>query len=235
MDEAAAVFEGLRPYLFGIAYRMLASAVEAEDVVQDVWLRWQRTDRSAVVSPVAFLSRATARMAINVVQSARSRRQISLGPWLPEPVDTAADPEADPEAGVQRAEELELALLLVLERLTSRERAVYILREAFEYSYADIADMLRLSVVNVRQIVSRARRALAEGQRETADARELRALLEAFVAAARTGDVGSLESLLVPAPPGGGPRVVLRAHGASRATCEPAIRKAPTAKSAVVS
>ncbi|WP_344342094.1 sigma-70 family RNA polymerase sigma factor, partial [Kitasatospora putterlickiae] len=152
LDEAAAAFEGLRPRLFGTAYRVLGSAVEAEDVVQDVWLRWQLTDRSAVVSPAAFLHRATARLALNVAQSARSRRQTPLGPWLPEPVDTGGDPEA----GVQRAEALAAALLVLLERLTPTERAVYILREAFEYTYADIAAMLRLSAVNVRQITSRA-------------------------------------------------------------------------------
>ncbi|MFF8642739.1 sigma-70 family RNA polymerase sigma factor [Streptomyces sp. NPDC015345] len=198
LDEAVSVFEGLRPRLFGIAYRMLGSVVEAEDVVQDVWLRWQSTDRSVVVSPVAFLSRATTRLAINVAQSARSRRQTYIGPWLPEPIDTSSDPEAD----VQQAEELELALLLVMEKLTPTERAVYILREAFEYTYADIGDMLHLSIVNVRKIASRARRHLADEQRKTADAVEHRQLLEVFVTAARTGDVASLESLLAPEPTG---------------------------------
>lgn len=192
LDEAAAAFEGLRPRLFGAAYRILDSAVEAEDVVQDVWLRWQLTDRSAVVSPAAFLSRATTRLALNVAQSARTRRQTPLGPWLPEPVDTGSDPEA----GVQRAEELASALLVVLERLTPTERAVYILREAFEYANADIAAMLRLSAVNVRQITSRARRRLAAEQRGTADPTEHRRLLAAFVAAARAGDTAALESLL---------------------------------------
>ncbi len=194
LDEAVAVFEGLRPRLFGIAYRMLGSVVEAEDVVQDVWLRWQRTDRSVVISPTAFLSRATTRLAINVAQSARSRRQTYIGPWLPEPVDTGSDPEA----GVHLVEELEVALLLVLEKLTPTERAVYILREAFEYTYADIADMLHLNPVNVRKIASRARKHLAAEQRETVDATEHRQLLDTFVAAARTGDVASLESLLAP-------------------------------------
>ncbi|THC51821.1 sigma-70 family RNA polymerase sigma factor [Streptomyces sp. A1499] len=198
LDEAVSVFEELRPRLFGIAYRMLGSVVEAEDVVQDVWLRWQGTDRSVVVSPVAFLSRATTRLAINVAQSARSRRQTYIGPWLPEPIDTSSDPEA----WVQQAEELGIALLLVLEKLTPTERAVYILREAFEYTYADIGDMLRLSIVNVRKIASRARKHLADEQRKTADAAEHRHLLKVFVTAARTGDVASLESLLAPEPSG---------------------------------
>jgi DNA-directed RNA polymerase specialized sigma24 family protein len=100
MDEAVSVFVELRPRLFGIAYRLLGSAVESEDVVQEVWLRWQKTDRSAVVSPVAFLSKATTRLAINVAQSARVRRETYIGPWLPEPIDTSNDPEV----GAQRAE-----------------------------------------------------------------------------------------------------------------------------------
>ncbi|MEV5204116.1 sigma-70 family RNA polymerase sigma factor [Streptomyces sp. NPDC087769] len=194
LDEAVSVFVDLRPRLFGIAYRVLGSTVEAEDVVQEVWLRWQKTDRSAVVSPAAFLSSATTRLAINVAQSARVRRETYIGPWLPEPIDTSSDPEA----GAQQAEDLELALLLVLERLTPTERAAYVLREAFDYSYADIAGMLQLSVVNVRKIVSRARKHLTAEQRERVDVAEHRRLLEAFVAAARTGDTASLEALLTP-------------------------------------
>lgn len=194
LDEAVAVFVHHRRRLFGIAYRVLGSVVEAEDVVQEVWLRWQKTDRSLVVNPVGFLSSATTRLAINVAQSARVRRETYIGPWLPEPVDTSADPEV----GAQREEAVELALLLVLERLTPVERAAYVLREAFDYAYAEIAGMLELSVVNVRKIVSRARRHLLDEQRESVDAAEHRRLLHAFVAAARTGDVASLEALLTP-------------------------------------
>ncbi|GHH86917.1 RNA polymerase sigma factor [Streptomyces sulfonofaciens] len=194
LDQAVSVFVELRPRLFGIAYRVLGSAVEAEDVVQEVWLRWQRTDRSVVISPAAFLSSATTRLAINVAQSARVRRETYIGPWLPEPIDTSCDPEV----GAQRAEALELALLLVLEKLSPTERAAYVLREAFDYGYAEIADILRLSAVNVRKIVSRARRHLSAERRGTVDAAEHRRLLEAFVSAARTGDVASLEALLAP-------------------------------------
>ncbi|MFG2111846.1 sigma-70 family RNA polymerase sigma factor [Streptomyces sp. NPDC048718] len=192
LEATAAAFEGLRPRLFGTAYRIVGSRVEAEDVVQDIWLRWQLTDRSVVISPVAFLSRATARLALNVARSARSRYQTPLGPWLPELVD----PGTDPEAGMQRVEELASALLVVLERLTPAERAVYILREAFEYAYGDIAGMLGLSVVNIRQISSRARRRLAAEHRRAVDPTEHRRLLAAFVAAARAGDTAALESLL---------------------------------------
>ncbi|MEV6176755.1 RNA polymerase sigma-70 factor [Streptomyces sp. NPDC052015] len=194
LSEAVSVFVELRPRLFGIAYRVLGSAVEAEDVVQEVWLRWQRTDRAVVVSPVAFLSSTTTRLAINVAQSARVRRETYIGPWLPEPVDTSNDPGA----GAERAEALELALLLLLEKLSPAERAAYVLREAFDYAYHDIAHILRLSPVNVRKIVSRARKHLTEDKRDSVDAAEHRKLLDAFVAAARQGDVASLEALLTP-------------------------------------
>ncbi|MGD1221521.1 RNA polymerase sigma-70 factor [Streptomyces krungchingensis] len=194
LEEAVSVFVELRPRLFGIAYRVLGSSVEAEDVVQEVWLRWQNTDRSTVISPVAFLSSATTRLAINVAQSARVRREIYIGPWLPEPIDTSTDPEA----GAERAEALELALLLLMETLNPTERAAYVLREAFDYAYAEIAEILQLSLVNVRKIVSRARRHLSAGRRTTVDTDEHRRLLEAFVAAAQTGDVAALEALLTP-------------------------------------
>ncbi|MGW7545915.1 sigma-70 family RNA polymerase sigma factor [Streptomyces sp. NPDC054770] len=194
LDEAVSAFVRHRARLFGIAYRILGSVVEAEDVVQEVWLRWQRTDRCAVVSPVAFLSTTTARLAINVAQSARVRREAYVGPWLPEPVDTGSDPEAF----AQQAESLELALLLVLERLSSTERAAYVLREAFDYSYPEIAEILQLSLVNVRKIVSRSRRRLSDGERVSVDEVEHRRLLDAFVSAARTGDVASLEAVLSP-------------------------------------
>lgn len=194
LEEAVSVFLQCRRRLFGIAYRVLGSVVEAEDVVQEVWLRWQNTDRSVVVSPVAFLSSATTRLAINVAQSARVRRETYIGPWLPEPVDTSSDPEL----GAQRAEALELALLLVLEKLSPTERAAYVLREAFDYAYPEIAEILQLSLVNVRKIVSRARRRLSDEPRESVDTAEHRRLLSAFVSAAQTGDVASLEALLTP-------------------------------------
>ena len=194
LEDAVAVFLHHRRRLFGIAYRILGSAVEAEDVVQEAWVRWQKTDRSVVLSPAAFLSSATTRLAINVAQSARVRRETYIGPWLPEPVDTSADPEV----GAEHAEALEMALLLLLEKLTPVERAAYVLREAFDYAYPEIADMLELSLANVRKIVSRARRHLSDERRATVDAAEHRRLLVAFVSAARTGDVASLETLLAP-------------------------------------
>ncbi|WP_336211927.1 RNA polymerase sigma-70 factor [Nonomuraea sp. LPB2021202275-12-8] len=191
LDEAAAVFVDLRPRLFGIAYRILGSAAEAEDVVQEVWMRWQNTDRTVVLDPAAFLATATTRLAINVAQSARSRRETYAGPWLPEPVDTSADPAM----GAERGEALELAVLFLLEKLTPTERAAYVLREAFDYPYQQIAAILQLGEANTRQLVSRARKRIATERREPVSSAQHRRLLEVFVVAARTGDLAALEEL----------------------------------------
>ncbi|MFJ6658492.1 RNA polymerase sigma factor SigJ [Streptomyces sp. NPDC091377] len=192
LDQAAKEFQRERARLFGIAYRMLGSVSEAEDVVQDVWVRWQEAERGEVRDPGAFLARITTRLAINVARSARMRREAYVGPWLPEPVDTGVDPQI----GAERGEAMELAVLLLMEKLGPVERAAYVLREAFEYGYAEIAEMLRLSQANTRQIVSRARRRLAAERREPVDADQHRRLLDAFVAAARDGDVAALERVL---------------------------------------
>ena len=160
-DDGLSAFMSVRPRLFGIAYRMLGSSSEAEDIVQDVWVRWQTTDRSVVRDPAAFLATTATRLAINVKQSARSRRETSVGSSLPEPVDTSADPAW----GAERREALNLALLMLLELLSPTERAAYILREAFEYAYRDIANALRLQEPNARQLVTRARQHLAQGRR----------------------------------------------------------------------
>lgn len=193
-DEAAVSFTALRGRLFGVAYRMLGSVAEAEDVVQDAWLRWQAADRSAVLDPAAFLVTITTRLAINVVQSARARRETYTGPWLPEPIDTAEDPAL----GAERGQALELAVLLLLEKLPPAERAAYVLSEAFDYPYARIAEILSVSEVNARQLASRARKHLAEARREPVPVAEQRRLLDAFLAAARAGDFDALESLCAP-------------------------------------
>ena len=160
-DDGLSAFLSVRPRLFGIAYRMLGSAAEAEDIVQDVWVRWQTADRSVVRDAAAFLATTTTRLAINVMQSARSRRETYVGPWLPEPVDTSADPGL----GAERGEALEFGVLVLLEKLSPTERAAYILREAFDYAYRDIANVLRLEEANARQVVTRARQHVANGRR----------------------------------------------------------------------
>ena len=191
-DDALAAFMSVRPRLFGIAYRMLRSAAEAEDVVQDVWVRWQTADRSLVRDAVAFLATTTTRLAINIMQSARSRRETSAGCWLPEPVDTSADPRLDAERG----QALASGMVLLLERLTPIERAAYILREALDYPYREIANVLRLGEANARQVVTRARQHVANGRRMSANSTEQRRLLDAFIAAAQNGDVAGLEGTL---------------------------------------
>ena len=192
LDEAVAVFNEVRPRLMGIAYRMLGSHSEAEDLVQEVWMRWQAADRSAVVSPVAYLSTAVTRLAINASQSARARRETYIGPWLPEPVDTSADPLL----GAERGEALSFAVLLVLERLSPTERAAYILREAFDYPYDELAAILQSTEPAVRQLVSRARKRIRAERRTEISGTQQRKLLTAFVAAARSGDLAALEQLL---------------------------------------
>ncbi|MEU4603442.1 RNA polymerase sigma-70 factor [Kribbella sp. NPDC023972] len=192
LEEAAAVFGGVRPRLFGIAYRMLGSAAEAEDLVQDVWLRWQTTDRSKVSNPAAYLATAITRLAINAMQSARVRRETYIGPWLPEPVDTSADPYL----GAEHNEALEFAVLLILERLSPTERAAYILREAFDYPYGQIAEIIGSTEPATRQLVSRARKRLVAERRNPVTGPEQRELLSAFVTAARSGDLAALEKLL---------------------------------------
>ncbi|WP_371402940.1 RNA polymerase sigma-70 factor [Kribbella sp. NBC_00662] len=192
LDGAVAVFNEVRPRLMGIAYRMLGSHTEAEDLVQEVWLRWQAADRSTVQNPVAYLSTAVTRLAINASQSARARRETYIGPWLPEPVDTSADPYL----GAERGEALSFAVLLVLERLSPTERAAYILREAFDYPYDELATMLQSTEPAVRQLVSRARKRIRAERRTEVSGSQQKKLLSAFVEAARSGDLAVLEQLL---------------------------------------
>ena len=184
-------FERARPRLFGIAYRMLGSAAEAEDVVQDVWTRWQSADRRVVRDPQAFLTTTATRLAINVLQSARTRHETYVGRWLPEPVDTSADPGL----GAERGEALELAVLLLLERLSPTERAAYVLREAFNYPYKEIADVLRVEEANARQLVTRGRQHVTDGRRARVSHDDQKRLLNAFIAAAKNGDLVELERL----------------------------------------
>jgi len=190
-DDGLSAFAAVRPRLFGIAYRMLGSAAEAEDIVQDVWLRWQSANKSAVENTAAFLATITTRLCINLAQSAHARCETYIETWLPEPMDTCSDPRSCAEHG----EALKRAVLVLLERLSPTERAAYILREAFDYSYRQIADITQMQEANARQLVSRARKHIADGRRNPIGARQQRRLLEAFIAAARNGDMAGLEGL----------------------------------------
>ena len=191
LDDALTTFDAHRRRLFGVAYRMLSTVADAEDIVQEAWIRWQNTDRSKVHEPVAFLTTIVTRLSINVLQSSRVRRETYIGPWLPEPVNT----EDDPALGAERAEALQFAILLTLEKLTPTERAAYILREAFDYPYARVAEVISTSPASARQLVSRARAHLASAKHTTVDPGAQRRLLEAFLTAAQKGDVRELESL----------------------------------------
>ncbi|MHC9291577.1 RNA polymerase sigma-70 factor [Mycobacterium sp. LTG2003] len=192
LADAAAVFTGVRPQLFGVAYRMLGTVTEAEDVVQDVWLRWQEADRAAVREPAAFLVTIATRICINALQSARARRETYIGPWLPEPVDTSADPAV----GAERAEALELATLMLMEKLPPPERAAYILRQAFDYPYDSIAEAIDVSEAYARQLVSRARKHLTARRATPVSDAERQRLLKAFITAAQTGDLTGLQEVL---------------------------------------
>jgi RNA polymerase sigma-70 factor, ECF subfamily len=187
-------FAACRPRLLGIAYGMLGELTEAEDVVQDAWLRWEGADRDAVRSPESFLVRVTTRLALDRLRSARARREVYIGPWLPEPLVT--DPET-PEAKAIEAERLNLALLGALERLNPIERAVLVLRDVFDLEYAEIADVIDKTPANIRQIARRARDHAGDQSRSRAVSEEERErLATAFLAAAVSGDIERIRDLL---------------------------------------
>lgn len=211
-------FQSQRGRMFGIAYRMLGSASEAEDIVQDAWLRWQATDTDAVREPGAFLATMVTRLCLTALDSARARREVYVGPWLPEPIAT----DADPALAAEHGESLSLAVLLLLERLTPLERAVYVLHEAFDYPFRQVAEVLEISEANARQLGSRARRHLDEERGTAATPAERDRLLAAFLAAAEAGDLAGLEDLLaadvVAVSDGGGKVLAARkeVHGPQR-------------------
>ena len=191
-EADVAKFEAVRPRLFGIAHRVLGGVAEAEDVVQDTWIRWHGTDRREVRNAAAFLTTATTRLGINVVDSARARHEVTSGEWLHDSID----PTADPATGVARDEAVELAVRTLVEKLSPTERAVLVLREAFDYTYREIADVLELTETNARQLAVRARTRLISERRRPVSSGEHRRLLAAFTAASRTGDLAQLERLL---------------------------------------
>ena len=190
-------FEELRPRAFAIAYRMLGSVSEAEDVVQEAYLRLYRAEQEGerIESPRAYLSTVVTRLAIDVLRSARSRRETYVGEWLPEPL--LADPEADPARHAEVADTLSLAFLVLLENLSPEQRAVFLLREVFDYPYDRIAEIVDKTEANVRQINVRARRHVDDGRMRFDASREQRdQLADRFFAAAQEGDLPALEALL---------------------------------------
>ncbi|GAA4786270.1 RNA polymerase sigma-70 factor [Streptomyces sanyensis] len=197
---ATAVFEEHRALLTGVAYRMLGRVADAEDVVQEAWLRWSSGDRAEVREPGAFLVRITTRLAIDRLRHVTSRREAYVGPWLPEPVVTHYGPQVpDTAERALLADTVSVAVLVVLESLSPSERAVFVLREAFGFPYAEIAATLEKSEAAVRQLAGRARRHVAERRRRfDADPARCRELTERFLEAAAGGDLQGLLRLLAP-------------------------------------
>ncbi|MFF2428004.1 RNA polymerase sigma-70 factor [Streptomyces mirabilis] len=200
IDTATEVFEEHRPVLMGVAYRMLGRVADAEDVVQEAWLRWSGADRTEVREPRAYLVRITTRLAVDRLRQVRSRNEAYVGPWLPEPyVTDFGDSVPDTAERAVLADSVSLAVLVVLESLSPLERAVFVLREAFGYPYADIAAVLDRGEPAVRQLAGRARKHVEERRpRYEVDPAERRDLTERFLAAAAGGDLEGLMSLLAP-------------------------------------
>lgn len=190
----ATEFEELRPMLFAIAYRILGSVVEAEDAVQETWVRWQETPTEPR-STRAFLTTVVTRIAIDVLRSARSRRESYVGPWFPEPLTT--DPYDDPERSAELADSVSAAALVLLERLSPVERAVFVLRDVFGFGYAEIAATVQRTEGACRQMASRARRHVREGRpRFDVDRAAADELADRFLDAVRAGDVEGLREVL---------------------------------------
>jgi RNA polymerase sigma-70 factor (ECF subfamily) len=197
-DDGTAAFQAARPRLLAVARRVLGDGADAEDVVQEAWLRWQGTDRRQVRDAPTFLATTTLRLAINVTQSARARRETQAGRWPVEPEDAGADPAARAQGRAALAQ----ALRVLLRTLSPAERAAYILREGFDYPYRRIADALAVSEANARQLVRRARERLSDGRGRRVEAAGHRRLLEAFVTAGERGDLAALERVLASGLPG---------------------------------
>jgi len=194
-------FEAERPRLTGLAYRMLGSRAEAEDVVQDAWLRWDRTDRSEIRSPGAWLTTTVTRLAIDRLRSVRARRETYVGPWLPEPLIEPQGGELgeapDLTAFGDGLGEISMALLLVLERLTPAERAAFLLHDVFDYDYGELAGILERAEPACRKLVSRARAHVRTERPRFEAAPEARArLFGAFVGAIQAGELEGLVALL---------------------------------------
>src|SRR6478752_2267371 len=189
------VFNTERPLLFSIAYRMLGSASDAEDVLQDAWMRYRGAAVTAILSPKAFATTIVPRLCLDRLRSARTTREQYIGPWLPEPVLTSEVER--PDTVLQRAESVTLAFMVLLETLSPEERAVFLLREVFEHDHADIAAMLDTTPANSRQLFHRARARIAEKRPRFRDAAAAkRPLVDRFVHALRDGDADAFTSVL---------------------------------------
>jgi RNA polymerase sigma-70 factor (ECF subfamily) len=197
VSDPLPAFTASRRLLFGVAYQMLGSVADAEDTVQDAWLRWSAADRGDVADPRAWLVRTTTRLALDRLTSARARRETYVGPWLPEPLLTGSG--GDPADEAVLGEQVSLALLVVLESLSPAERAVFVLREAFGLPTAEVAAVLGRSEAAVRQLAHRAREHVAARRpRSVAGRREHREVTERFLAACLGGDVDALVAALAP-------------------------------------
>lgn len=195
MSAGQQVFHAYRRLLFSVAYRVLGSAADAEDVVQDAWITWSSADRSEVVDPKAYVTRIVTNLALERLRSTRHKRETYVGPWLPEPILTSGD-TAD---AVTDAESVSMAMLVVLETLSPLERAVFVLKEVFGFSHAEIAETVERSEVAVRQAAHRAREHVrARRPRFAADRSRQRKVTERFLAAATGGDINTLMELLSP-------------------------------------
>jgi len=191
------VFVAHRDLMFAVAYRMLGTITDAEDAVQDAWLRWSAASRADVADPRSYLARIVTNTALNRLRSVRSRREAYIGPWLPEPLLTAAGPDAAERA--ELAESVSVAMLVVLESLTPEERAVFVLREVFGFEYAEIGAAVGRSVPAARQLAHRAREHVqARRPRFDVDRNQQREVTERFLAAAGGGDIEGLMSVLAP-------------------------------------
>lgn len=224
-DPATDVFEEHRPVLTGVAYRMLGRITDAEDVVQEAWLRWSSAGREEVREPRAYLVRITTRLAVDRLRHLRSRREAYVGPWLPEPLTTeeavGSPPLPDAAERAVLADSVSFAVLIVLESLSPLERAVFVLREAFGFPYAEIAAALDRTEPAVRQLAGRARRHVEERKpRYDVDPAERRDLTERFLAAASGGSIEELMALLAPdvrlvSDAGGKAKAALRTIGSA--------------------
>lgn len=197
--ELAEHYERLRPRAFAIAYRMLGTVGDAEDVVQEAFLRLHRELESGerIASPEAYVATVVTRLAIDELRSARARRERYVGEWLPEPLVTDSEHAADPALAAERAETLSVALLVVLESLSPEQRAAFLLREVFDYPYDEVARIAGGSEANARQLVSRARRHVDERRPRFESSREQHErLADRFLAALERGELGALESML---------------------------------------